>query len=306
MINIAQEFKEKILKALFEQRKKYDGPAKAFAESYKIDNSIYSRLKGGERGSLLSDAKYLEIGMKLNVSATESSWKMAKTPVFNKIERDITFCQNNSKAMIIADEVGIGKTVAAKYLSRKLKNCFYIDAKQAKSKQRFIKLIAQTVGVDVKGRYADIKEKLKYYLKNLPKPMVIIDDSGYLSYPAFMELLELWDATEGVCGWYQIGDDSLRAKIDRNISNKKVGFNAMFSRYSKRFSTIVPQDKLTKKSFYEEQFRQVFEINGVSKKDMAMLVRKGMITDDINSYGDLRRAESLLLLMKNQTEPQTS
>lgn len=294
-MQITNDFREKILKALFEQRENFDGSDKAFSAQYGINNSVYSQLKKGKREGLLKDAQYLEIGMKLNVSAKESSWKIARTMVFQKIEADIKFCQENSKAMIIADEVGIGKTVAAKYLSRNLQNCFYVDAKQAKSKQAFVKLIAQTVGVDIKGRYNDIKRNLKYCLRNLPKAMVIIDDSGYLSYPAFMELLELWDATEGVCGWYQIGDDSLRAKIEQNISRKKVGYHAVFSRYSKRYSWIVPRDRKSKQKFYEDQFKQVFSVNGIKKNNLNELVRHGMVTDDINSYGDLRRAEGLVI-----------
>ncbi|WP_318546324.1 hypothetical protein [Flavobacterium columnare] len=41
-------------------------------------------------------------------------------------------------------------------MSRILKNCFYVDASQAKTKQLFIRLIAKTIGLDNTGKYADV------------------------------------------------------------------------------------------------------------------------------------------------------
>ncbi len=296
MLQITKDFKEKIIKALLQQRNNFDGSDKAFAESFGINKSVFSRLKSGEVGKLLKDVQWLTIGRLLNVSPSSRTWNMAKTDVFNIIEEDVQYCQEFSKARILVDEVGIGKTHSAKYLSRTLKNCFYIDSKQARTKSRFIRLIAKTLGVESKGRYSDVKENLKYYLKMLPKPMIIIDDSGYLDYQAYLELLELWDATEGVCGWYQIGDDSLREKLERGISNKKVGYKAIFSRYSKRYSSIVPTDRLTKLAFYKKLIKDVLTVNMTNTEGIDKLVTRCLVTDDTTSLGDLRRAESLLLL----------
>ncbi len=75
---------------------------------------------------------------------------MARTDVFTLIEEDVSFCQAHAKGMMCVDDCGIGKTFSAKYLSRSLKNCFYVDASQAKTKQQFIRLIAKTIGVDDK------------------------------------------------------------------------------------------------------------------------------------------------------------
>ena len=300
MLQITDEFKEKIITALFSQRSNFDGPDKDFASQYAINKSVFSRLKKGERGQLLKDVQWLNIGRLLDVQPNERKWNMARTDVYNIVEEDVMYCQKYSKARILVDEVGIGKSHAAKHLARSLKNCFYVDAKQAKTRQRFVRLIAKTIGVDSKGRYADVKENLKYYLKMLPQPMIIVDDSGYLEYPAYMELLELWDATEGVCGWYQIGDDSLREKLDRGINNKKVGYKAIFSRYSKRYSSIVPSDRLEKLAFYKKLIRDVLTVNMKNKTGIDKLVRQCLITDEETSHGDLRRAESLLLLMNKQ------
>ena len=301
-MQIINEFKNKVVEALLKQRENFDGSANAFSKQYGINKSVFSRLKNGERGKLLKDVMWLTLGRQLDVSPNERRWNMAETKVFKIIEEDVIYCQEFSKARILVDDVGIGKSYSAKYLSRTLKNCFYIDSKQAKTKQRFVRLLAKTIGVDNQGRYADVKENLKYYLKMLPQPMIIVDDSGYLEYPAYMELLELWDATEGHCGWYQIGDDSLREKLERGVANKKVGYKAIFSRYSKRYSTIVPTDRLAKIAFYKKLIEDVLTVNMDDKSGLAQLVKRVLVTDDTSSLGDLRRAESLLLLQTRKNK----
>jgi len=296
MLQLTPEFKEKVLTALQESRKNYDGSDAAFSRKNGISSSIYSRLKGGERERLLSDTQWLSLGRILGVTLNERAWKIAKTDVFCMIEEDILFCKEFSKGKICVDDCGIGKTVAAKYLARTLKNVFYVDAKQAKTKQLFIRLIAKTIGIDEQGKYSDVKNNLKYYLQILEKPLIIIDDAGYLEYSAHMELLELTDATENICGWYQIGDDSLQAKIEHGINSKKVGYRAMFSRFSKRYTTLVPVERTEKVNFYKKLLRQVLAANADKSVNIDSLVMKCMRSDNNAVYGDLRRAESLLIL----------
>ncbi len=298
-MELTLDFKNKVAEAVMAQRNRFDGSGAAFAKTLGISSAIFSRMKKGERDKILADSQWLKFGREMAVTLSQTKWKMARTEVFNIIEEDVKFCQEHSKAKICVDNVGIGKSYSAKYLSRTLQNCFYVDCKQAKSKQQFVRMIARTVGVDSTGKYIDVKENLKYYLQMLPKPMIIIDDTGYLDYTAYLELLELWDSTEGVCGWYQIGDDSLRQKIQRGIDNKKVGYKAIFSRYSKRYTTITPVDKQEKLSFYKKLITDVLSVNMGDKKELDLLVKKCLTTDLTDDYGDLRRAESLLRVYMN-------
>jgi hypothetical protein len=290
------DFKNKVIDAILKQRTNFDGSDAAFAKTLGLSPAIYSRLKKGERDRIIDDAHLLQLGREMDITVNEKKWNMARTDVFNVIEEDVNFCKRESKAMICIDDVGIGKSYAARYLARTLKNCFYIDCKQTKSKQLFIRRLAKVVGIDNRGKYCDVKENLKYYINTLPTPVIIVDDTGYLEYPAFMELLELWDATEGICGWYQIGDDSLRSKIEHGIDSKKVGYKALFSRYSKKYTIVAPNERNEKCSFYKKLIYDVLSVNMLEKdkKDINMLVNKCLSTDMQNGFGDLRRAESLL------------
>jgi hypothetical protein len=294
-MNLSDQFKQKVLTELMQARQNFDGSDAAFAKQYQINNTVFSRLKTGNTTGLLKDGQWLTIGRELGVTLSERKWKIARTEVFNIIEEEVTFCKEFSKARIFVDDCGIGKTYTAKYLARTLKNCFYIDASQAKTKQQFIRLLARTLGVDDKGRYVDVIANIKYYLHVLPMPVVIIDEAGDLAYDAFLEIKELWNATENVCGWYMMGAEGFRAKIERGINNKKVGFREIFSRFSEKFSFAVPSERQSRLDFYKKLITDVLLANTENRELIPQIVRKCIIQQDGN-IGGLRRAESLLIL----------
>lgn len=297
MIQTTSQQKQTIVAQLMEQRKNFDGTDQQFAKQWDINYSVFSRLKTDKNyDGLLREAQWLNLGRELDVELNERKWNMARTEVYSMIEQDVIFCQQNAKAMICVDDCGIGKTFSAKYLSRKRKNCFYIDASQAKTKQAFIRLIAKTIGVDDKDKYLRVKANIKYALKMLPNPIVIIDEAGDLEYTAFLELKELWNATDKACGWYMMGADGLRVKIERGIQNKKVGFRELFSRYSERFTSIVPTDRNEKIAFYKKLITDVLSVNMSNKTKLNEIVRRCLVNDDSGNIGGLRRAESLLIL----------
>ncbi len=299
MIQITTPQKQAIVAKLLEQRKNFDGTDQQFAKQWDINSSVFSRIKNNESfDGLLREAQWLNLGRELDVNITERKWVFAKTDVFTAIETDVLFCKDNAKGMMCVDDCGIGKTASAKYLSRTLKNCFYVDASQAKTKQAFIRLIAKTIGVDDKDKYIRVKANIKYALKMLPNPIVMVDEAGDLEYTAFLELKELWNGTPNACGWYLIGADGLRAKIERGISNKKVGYAEIFSRYSEKFSTIVPSERHQKIEFYQKLIKDVLNVNMTNKANLDKIVKQCLTNDDTGHIGGLRRAESLLILNK--------
>jgi hypothetical protein len=298
MLEITTEYKQKVVVALLEQRKNFDGTDSSFAKQWGLNSAIYSRIKNGEIERVVDNSRWITIGRELDVSLNERKWKMAKTAVYDMIEEDVVFCQEFSKSKMCVDDCGIGKSFSAKYLSRNLKNCFYVDASQAKTKQQFIRLLAKTIGIDF-GKYYEMKANIKHYLKMLPHPVVIIDEAGDLEYNAFLELKEFWNATEGVCGWYLIGADGLREKISRGINSKKVGFRELFSRYSEKYTSPVPHGVAEREAFYAQLITDVLSVNMKDKSKLNQIVKRCLTKDENGNIGGLRRAESLLIIAGN-------
>lgn len=295
-MQLTKEFKDKIAKELLVVRPKFTGSDAAFAKQWGINGAVFSRIKKGERDGILRDAQWLTIARKLNVSTTKREWKVARTEVFDLIEEDVVFCKTYAKSRMFVDDCGIGKTFTAKYLSRTLENCFYIDASQCKTRHLFTRALARTIGVDSVGRLYDVKEDIKYYLRTLPDPIVIIDEAGDLDRPAFLDLKEYWNATENSCGWYLMGAEGLREYIRRGRVNKRVGFDEIFSRFSERYSSVVPVGLEDKQDFYRKLITDVLTVNAPEHVNLREVVKKCLIKDADGKVGGLRRAESLLIL----------
>lgn len=295
-LQLKQDFKDNVLSSLINHRQNYSGSDAAFARQWGINKAIFSRLKNGEKGNLISDTQWLYIGRELGLSTNDRTFKVTHTDVLNQIEEEVMFCKAHSKAMLFVDDPEIGKTVAAKFLARNLKNCFYVDGSQCKTKQRFTRLLAKTLGLDNSGKYIDIKENIKYYLAMLTSPVVIVDDGGDLKLETFLDIKEYWNATENICGWYMIGDDSLEYMIEKGISSKKPGFRAFFSRFSSNCSRITPRDRTSKINFYKKLITDVLNANMVDKTKLNTIVNRCLKANENGHIGGLRRAESLLIL----------
>ncbi len=259
---ITKEFKEQVRVTILQNRENYPSSSDAkYAKSIGVNSAIYSRLKKGETDKVLSDSKWIEIGRKLSVNINRSKWNVARTSVYTEIEANINFCKTYKKATILIDECGIGKTYCTKHIIRNIDNAFYVDCSQAKTKSQFIRYLANTLGVDNTGRLYDVKENLKYYINLMDSPFIALDDAGYLDANVLVEIIEIWNATEGHCGWLMIGDDSLQNKIERGLKSKKVGFKALFSRFSDEFIHYVPVGKQDKQNFYKQLIGDVASVN---------------------------------------------
>jgi AAA domain len=288
-MNLTNEFKQKVRVAILEKRENYGGSDADFSKSLGINNAVYSRLKSGEVDKILSDTVWITLGRELQVKVFEDNWKVARTSVYTEIEDNLNFCKQLSRSMVLVDDCGIGKTFCTKHIIKKMKNTFYVDCSQAKSKQLFIRLLAKTVGIDNQGKYYDVLANLKYYITTLEKPLVILDEAGDLEYTAFLELKGIWNGTDGVCGWYMMGADGLRDKIDRGIKNKKVGFAEIFSRFSDEFIKLVPNGKADRQAFYSELIGAVATAN---LKDTTKI--KQLINKCIGKETTLRYLETLI------------
>ena len=273
-MNLTTEFKAKVRQAILEKRENYGGSDADFSKSLGINNAIYSRLKKGETEKIMSDTVWITLGRELQVKVFEDNWKVARTAVYSEIEDNLSFCKELSRSMVLVDDCGIGKTFCTKHIIKKMKNTFYVDCSQAKSKQLFIRLLAKTVGIDNQGKYNDVLANLKYYITTLEKPLIILDEAGDLDYSAFVELKGIWNGTDGVCGWYMMGADGLRSKISKGMNAKKVGFAEIFSRFSDEFIKLVPNGKADRQAYYSDLTGAVAMANIKDKSKIKALINK--------------------------------
>lgn len=266
--------KQRIIEAITANRKNYPSDAK-HAAALGISASVYNGLKKGQTDKALSDANWVRIARRLDVNLRDGiEWKGAATETFKYISTQLEVCQQRSLSVILCDIPNIGKTYTARYYVAEHRNAVYVDCSQVKTKRALVKKIAREFGVDVTGKYQDAYEDLVYYLRSMDRPLVILDEAGDLQYEAFLELKALWNATEMCCGWYMMGADGLRAKINRSMDAHKVGYAEMFSRYGGKYSRVTPEDSHDRDQFLNEQARMVATANAPEGTDIGLIVRK--------------------------------
>lgn len=282
---ITQDYRKKVLEALLEDRKMFpDLSDKKYANKIGISASVFSQLKSGKTEKLASDDFWISAGMRLGISTTQKKWNVARTKVYVELESQIYFCKNNSKAVIVIDECGIGKTFCTKNIVRTLPNAYYLDCSQAKTKSQFIRYLAKTLGIDPSGRLFELKEKIKYYINLMEAPFIALDDAGYLDSNVLIEIIEIWNATH--CGWLMLGDDSLETKITNGRNRKKVGYRALFSRFSEEYVHCVPVGKAQRTEFLTNLIGDVADLNMQDKTQINKVIKACIVKDKTLRYLD--------------------
>lgn len=258
---ITTTMKQQIVAAIQERRPNYASDAK-MAIALGISAAQLSTIKKGKLDRVLSDANWISIARRLDVNlGRQAEWKTARTPVYDFIYSQLKWCQDNAQSGLMCDRADLGKTYTARCYVKENRNAVYIDCSQAKTKQKLVRQMAREFGVNHSGRYADVYEDLVFYLRTIENPIVILDEAGDLDYPAFLELKALWNATERTCGWYMMGADGLKEKIETNRGRKKVGYEELFSRFGKRYQKVSPDGKEAWEEFSRAQVALIARAN---------------------------------------------
>lgn len=298
MIQLTTPQKKLINDALMLQRKNFDGTDEAFAQSFDINYSVFSRLKNETNfDGLLRDSKWMDLAYILDVDLKNRGWKIVKTDVYAAIEEEAMFCQQFAKSRIIVDNSDIGKSTALRHLAKVMKNTFYIDMSQCPGKYEFIRKLAKLVGINPNDKIATLRAKTKFMLRSLPNATVFIDEAGDMEYKTFLTIKEYWNGTEGECGWLMVGADALREWIDRGKKNKRVGFYEIFNRFGANYTELTPKDEKLKISFYKKLATDVVRANIKDKGKVSQIVNQTLIINyETGDISGLRRIDSLILL----------
>lgn len=259
---ITTEIRNKIAAAIRAQSPLYPSAAR-YATKLGINKSILSRILGGETERVLDNARWVSIARILDVAVgNQATWMRAETPVYVYVTEQLRACQQHAMSGLLCDRADIGKSFAARCYVKENPNAVYIDCSQVKCKTKLVRAIAREFGIDHRGRYGEVYADLVFYLKGISTPLVVLDEAGDLEYSAFLELKGLWNATEYTCGWYMMGANALRHKIDTMIERRKVGYEEIFSRYGQRYQRITPESAQEYKDFALAQIALVARANG--------------------------------------------
>jgi transcriptional regulator with XRE-family HTH domain len=267
------ELKNRILETVKERRSNFSGSDAKFATTLGISSSQYSRVVNGDIDRVLSDANWISIARKLEVSLNElPKWNVARTTLFDYMEPQLALCQDTSISLLLCDLSDIGKSFIARHYCKTHKNAVYIDCSQNKRRSALIRKIAKEFGVGYTGKYSDVYDDLVFYIKSLPNPLVILDEAGDLEYTAFLELKALWNATEYCCGWYMMGAECFKDKIEKGIASHKIGYPELFTRYNSLCQRWMPENSVDLKEERDTIVAIIAKANADPDMDIQRLV----------------------------------
>lgn len=274
-----------------------------FAKSIGFKPADLTNIKGEkwlENPQLLSNEKWIRLAREVSFTRNENlRWVIANTYVFDFIQEQLKVYQAYSFAGIFCDDAGIGKTVACKDYADKKPYAFYLDCSKIKTRNRLIKALARAVGIDGEGKYDDILENVIYALELMPNPILIFDEAGDLDDRSTLEIKRIYNSLEGKCAFYLIAADGLKAKIERGIAHKKVGFTEVFSRFGKRFSKVMPSTREEKIEMMQSMALNVLVANGIEDRKEVKTMLMQIKNDGVRDLRSIYR-EVIKLRAKNE------
>jgi hypothetical protein len=230
---ITEDLKKQIIAALEKDRELFSGSDAKYAVSLGINSAQYSRIKRGDTERVLSEPQWITLARRLEVSAGEHvAWNTAETYIWTFIQTQLLDCQKHHLSRILCDEAGIGKSYAARRYAKTHTNAAYVNCVLNRSRPQFIRAIAKAFGVNYK-QYSidDVFKDLTYNIGTLQDPLIIIDEAGALDNKAWTALHGLWEATEHICGFFMMGADGFRAKLQRGLSKHADDYAEIFDRF---------------------------------------------------------------------------
>ncbi|PQJ09531.1 hypothetical protein CJD36_020040 [Flavipsychrobacter stenotrophus] len=245
-MQITQTHKQMVAKAIAEDLKMRQHSDSGYkqanhAQYLQINPGSYSRISKGDIDKVLSEVEWVRIGKKLFCDLSENGWKTARTAVFGFVTAQLSMCQQDSLSAINCDLVGIGKTHSAEVYAATHQNVIYVKCRQGITRADLLREMAQNLGLEHGDQVRKIRERVELELLRLQNPLVVLDDAGYMNDNCWMEIKGLYDVTEGGTGWYIIGDDTLGVKINKMLAKRKLGWEALFDRFNRKFQAITEQ-----------------------------------------------------------------
>ncbi|TXI14246.1 MAG: ATP-binding protein [Pedobacter sp.] len=225
----------------------------------------------------------------------DAQWVTAETEVYTYINNQLGACQRESLTAILVDEAGIGKTWACKAYQRQNKAVFYIDGSVNGTKSSFIRALGRAVGVGDHGKIDEVLNDAIYALESMDRPLLILDEAGDLDNGTLLVLKRMYNALDTVCGFYMVGADGLKHRLERGIRNKRMGYVEFFSRYGKEFKKVLPVLANDRYQVLKEMAAAIAIANGIEADATASTVNS---LSKAQGFGDMRGVKRKIMGIK--------
>ncbi len=265
-MSMTNEQKNNLVTAASEYLKRHGLSQNEFARIVGINTSYLSNIMKGVftfRNSRTGadsdiDVKWFNaIAEKIGFAITKEYWPLVETEQFLDIAKELTEAKETLTTRIIIGETGCGKTYTVNRFSKAYPLGTYIITCNKNDRiTDIVRKIQRELNINLEGsvsaRIDRISMELSREFDNGNKPMLIFDESEYLSVTGLLSIKTIYDYLKGTCSIILIGTSDLLNKLEHNL--KKEGAPQFYSRFRVGIRYIRPIDKSFSRFFSRKNF----------------------------------------------------
>jgi DNA transposition AAA+ family ATPase len=243
---------------------------------HRISGATVSNVIKG-KWALIADPMWQRIAVAVRYQGQE--WQVAQTNNYRAIQGWCKYAQTEGASLALSHDAGAGKTFALVQYAASHPNVFYVQCAEYWTKKLFLANIYRALGKDPDQLTApELADGIISTLRQLDKPLVILDEVDKLRDPLLMYFIELYNKLDGLCGFFLAGAPFLAIAWEKGAKRDKRGFREIYSRIGRKF----------------------MRLNKIGRKDVQLLCNANGVTDeaDINAVWnevendtDLRRVK---------------
>ncbi len=215
-----------------------------------------------------------------------NDFEFCETSVYLKIEEDADLAEHRGEMRVVTGLSGIGKTTALKHIQEQRTGMLLIECYQGMNKQTILRQICRQLGVDTKGTYSVLFDRVTDNLIGSHR-LIAIDEAEHLSFTTIDTIRRVHDFTG--CGVLMVG----HPRFYRELKSNQRDYAYLYNRLSLplHLETLKKDDikQLVKTVFDTDMnFDTFFTACGGIGRDLKIVVRESMRVAKINhiEYSD--------------------
>ena len=301
-------YKQLITQAIEDFISSEGGSAAQIARKSGLNDAYISLIRNNKPGDTVKNEHWLKIAAALNIRF--DGWQTVETQNLRIVTQVLEDAKNNSLFMAVSHNAGSGKSLACREFAAanpgKVVYLYRVEHGET-NKIDFLRSLAQTLGIDTKGRgylsanrLADLV--IEFFTRRLDQaPLLIVDEADKLTDKALRFFISLYNAVEARMGCVVLGTENLEKKIKSGVHHNRNGFDEIDSRFGRRFIRLTGVTKL--------ECRAICKANGIDNTKMADAIFEECepVTNQFNMrvLRDLRPLERKIKreLLKDETTP---
>lgn len=195
----------------------------------------------------IKDIYFQKLAQTIGFTFQREYWPMVETPQLRDVYAALLEAKEEGKTRMIIGETGCGKTYTLnRFAGAYPKGTYVVTCSRLDRQNDLIRKIQIAIGKDFTGTGSQRIDRISIELSRRYdaglKPMLVFDESEYLTIAGLLGVKTIYDYLKDMCGIVFIGTDDLLNNLERTLY--KTGMKQFYSRFKagKRMIRAIDHD----------------------------------------------------------------